>query len=108
MSETPKRLRVQSQAHLKRVHLPKDDSVQLPYEEQLVLLVEELFAANPDSDAQLIGIDFGSFVQHTDQSTLVAELKRRGYSYQVVSFGGKTGKDTGVLVKRVSDPQQAE
>lgn len=99
MSNPNKRQRIPSQAHLTNIHIPAEEGV-IPYHAQLIAKINELFAADPEATELLIGIDILSFGQRTDEQKLVQALKSKGISYQVVRFGGKTGKDTGVLVTR--------
>ena len=94
------RQRIDSLAHLTSTRISAQPG-EVPYHEQLLAKIQELFAAaDPQETKLLIGIDLMSFSLRNDEQKLISSLNDLGMTYKVVRFGGKSGKDTGVLVTR--------
>lgn len=101
MSTPPKRPRVQSLAGMEelKIDTPEDTAT---YHTLIVDRMLEVFEADPQLTRHLFAINIIDFPTREHETAMVAKLRNRGYSYQVVRFGGKTGKDTGVLITRLT------
>lgn len=79
------------------IEVPEDKSL---YGQVILDKVNELFEAQPEAKAVLVGIDVAGFASRRDETNAFANLQQTGYGWSLVGWNPKSAF-SGVLVTRM-------